>query len=327
MMPFISIIIPVYNTEKYLRRCIDSVISQTYKDWELILVDDGSTDESGKICDEYAEKDERIIVFHKTNGGVSSARNVGLDNANGEWVSFVDADDWIEADYVEIINNIGNNPDIVFFPMNFRYENGEVLAKIPKTVNAEGRDNVEKIIYNLKYGAIDDVFGWTVVKFFKKSIVDEYHIRFDENIRLREDEMFTMDYCRYINSIMVLDKVLYNYRIVGDVSLIWKHCDTDNILLAQHIDENLRYYHYEELIKKERQRVAGYYIEKFKKKENFGNMFSAMNEIYDFFNNKPEYKRLACDQQLVDVLSHSRFVSFLLLEIRYVVMGLYARIK
>lgn len=327
MNPLISIIIPVYNTEKYIRRCIDSVIAQSYSDWELILVDDGSTDGSGKICDEYAEKDERIRVFHKENGGVSSARNVGLDNANGEWVSFVDSDDWIEIGYVETIKNIGNNPDIVFFPMNFRYENGEVLARIPKSVNTEGRDNVERIICNLKYGVINDVFGWVFVKFFKKTIVDEYHIRFDENIRLREDEMFTMDYCRYINSIMVLDKLLYNYQIVGELSLSQKHYDTDNILLAKHIDENLRYYHYEELIKKERQRVAGYYIEKFKKKENFGNMFSAMNEIYDFFNNKPEYKRFAYDQHLVDALSHSRFISFLLLEIRYVMMGLYSRIK
>lgn len=93
MKPLISIIIPVYNTEKYIRRCIDSVIAQSYKEWELILVDDGSTDKSGEICDEYAEKDERIRVFHKTNGGASSARNVGLDNATGDWVYFCDSDD------------------------------------------------------------------------------------------------------------------------------------------------------------------------------------------------------------------------------------------
>ena len=91
----ISIIIPVYNSEVTLRRCLDSVISQSISDWELILIDDGSTDKSGEICEEYASKDKRIKVFYKKNGGVSSARNVGLDNAKGEWIAFVDADDFV----------------------------------------------------------------------------------------------------------------------------------------------------------------------------------------------------------------------------------------
>ena len=93
-MPKISVIVPVYNTEKYLRRCIDSVLAQTYQDFELLLIDDGSKDSSGAICDEYAEKDTRVRVFHKENGGVSSARNLGLDNAKGEWVTFIDSDDY-----------------------------------------------------------------------------------------------------------------------------------------------------------------------------------------------------------------------------------------
>ena len=92
-MPILSIIIPVYNVEKYFRRCLDSVMSQSFRDYELLLVDDGSSDSSGAICDEYAVRDERIRVFHKTNGGVSSARNVGLEHAKGEWIYFVDADD------------------------------------------------------------------------------------------------------------------------------------------------------------------------------------------------------------------------------------------
>ena len=91
----ISIIVPVYNTEKYLHRCIDSVLAQTYQDFELLLIDDGSKDSSGAICDEYAAQDTRVRVFHKENGGVSSARNVGLDLAQGEWVTFVDSDDYI----------------------------------------------------------------------------------------------------------------------------------------------------------------------------------------------------------------------------------------
>lgn len=110
----ISVIIPVYNVEKYLKRCLDSVINQTYKNLEIILIDDGSTDNSGKICDEYAQKDERIIVIHKENGGVSSARNKGLDICIGDYISFIDSDDWINLEYFrKLYNNlIENNSDI-----------------------------------------------------------------------------------------------------------------------------------------------------------------------------------------------------------------------
>ena len=95
-MPKISVIVPVYNTEKYLHRCVDSILAQTFTDFELLLVNDGSPDKSGEICDEYAQKDTRVRVFHKENGGVSSARNLGLENAQGKWITYVDGDDWIE---------------------------------------------------------------------------------------------------------------------------------------------------------------------------------------------------------------------------------------
>lgn len=101
-MPKTSIIVPVYKAEKYLRRCIESIVHQTYTDWELLLVDDGSPDGSGGICDEFAGRDARILVFHKENGGVSSARNLGLENIRGEYVTFVDSDDMIDARTLEI---------------------------------------------------------------------------------------------------------------------------------------------------------------------------------------------------------------------------------
>ena len=103
MDSLISIIIPVYNVEKYLRRCVDSVLGQTYDKLEIILVDDGSTDNSGRICDEYREKDQRIIVIHKENGGLSEARNFGIEKSSGEYISFVDSDDWIPEDSVAIM--------------------------------------------------------------------------------------------------------------------------------------------------------------------------------------------------------------------------------
>ena len=100
MHPKISIIIPIYKVEKYIRECLDSILNQTFTDWEALLIDDGSPDNSGVICDEYAAKDNRFKVFHKENGGVSSARNLGLEKATGEWVTFIDADDWIEKEAV-----------------------------------------------------------------------------------------------------------------------------------------------------------------------------------------------------------------------------------
>ena len=103
MEDLISVIVPIYNVEKYINRCIDSIIEQTYTNLEIILVDDGSTDNSGSICDEYAKKDNRIKVIHKENGGVSSARNVGLDTAIGQYITFVDSDDYIEKKYCEIL--------------------------------------------------------------------------------------------------------------------------------------------------------------------------------------------------------------------------------
>lgn len=103
LRPYLSIIIPIYNTEKYLRKCIDSILNQTYRDYELILVDDGSTDSSLSICDYYAEQDKRIKVIHKGNGGVTSARKAGLAVSYGEYISFVDSDDWMEADFYSIL--------------------------------------------------------------------------------------------------------------------------------------------------------------------------------------------------------------------------------
>ena len=133
--PKISVIVPVYNTEKYLHRCIDSILSQTFTDFELLLINDGSKDGSGAICDEYAAKDNRVRVFHKENCGVSSARNLGLDNVQGEWVLFVDSDDWMELTMLAKMYHaaIENNADCVYCDFNFVKQSGveRYYAPIP----------------------------------------------------------------------------------------------------------------------------------------------------------------------------------------------------
>lgn len=149
--PKISCIVPVYNVEKYLRRCVDSILNQTFTDFELILVDDGSLDNSPAICDEYAVKDSRIKVIHKVNGGVSSARNVGLDVAKGEWICFVDSDDLIEADYMQKMYEaaINNNSDFI-------------MCGIQQIAGYETlKNNYKKKIKKIQFVKID-------VNFFKK---------------------------------------------------------------------------------------------------------------------------------------------------------------
>ena len=114
-IPQISVIVPVYNVEKYLTQCIESILSQTYQEFELLLIDDGSEDNSGSICDHYSNIDSRVHVFHKENGGVSSARNMGIEHAKGEWVCFVDSDDWIDKDTFEYITGLWKGADFLQF--------------------------------------------------------------------------------------------------------------------------------------------------------------------------------------------------------------------
>lgn len=132
----ISVIIPVYNVESYLKRCLDSVINQSYQDLEIILIDDGSTDNSSKICDEYASNDPRVIVIHKQNAGQAAARNDGINIAKGEYIAFVDSDDWIELDMYELLMQaiIDTKADIVASGLNMVYQN-RVLNLNPNSVS------------------------------------------------------------------------------------------------------------------------------------------------------------------------------------------------
>lgn len=126
-MPKVSVIVPVYNVENYIRKCLDSIISQTLKDIEIILVDDGSEDNSGKICDEYAEKDSRIIVIHQKNNGLSNARNTGLNIASGEYIGFVDSDDYIKSEMYSEMYQTAEKTDADMVLCNYSYDtNGNI---------------------------------------------------------------------------------------------------------------------------------------------------------------------------------------------------------
>lgn len=203
----ISIIVPIYNVEKYLNKCIDSIISQTYKNIEIILVDDGSPDNCGKICDEYAKKDNRIKVIHKENGGVSSARNVGIENSNGEWIAFVDADDWIEKEYIFSLANKAKDENADIALCTYNRVTGNIIEKI-NNFNKKNELNAEEYLImalNPQTG-----FGYCWIKLFKKNIIKD--TRFDRSLLVAEDALFNIQISKNINKAVVLSENLYNYR-------------------------------------------------------------------------------------------------------------------
>lgn len=202
MQPKISIIIPVYNVERYIRECLDSIICQTFSDFEVLLIDDGSPDKSGDICDEYAAKDPRFRVFHKPNGGVSSARNLGLENAQGEWVLFVDADDVIYNDCLEKCYNIATEDNLDL--LQFKFDR-EINKREPQNnITSEVLSSADFL--NIRHNVC------AACSFIKTSIIRDNSIRFNTNIKLAEDQLFILHAIKNSNRIKITNDVLYYYR-------------------------------------------------------------------------------------------------------------------
>lgn len=218
----ISIIIPIYNSEKYLRSAVESVTQQSYKDIEIILINDGSTDKSLNICQEYSKIDSRIILINKKNEGVSATRNRGIEVATGEFIMFLDADDWIEKEACEILLNkiINSNADIVFCNhiMEFEHNNKKVSMNISDQI-INNKDIKEKIILplieeeDMKSEHLRAAFRGPWGKLFKKSIIDDNNIRFKEDLIIGEDFMFNLEYLKYSNNVIVDERYLYHYRL------------------------------------------------------------------------------------------------------------------
>ena len=210
MNPLISIIVPVYNAEKTLKRCIDSITNQIYINWELLLIDDGSKDNSGRICDEYSLKDNRIKVFRKENGGVSSARNLGLNNAKGKWITFCDSDDYVYPSWLcNFVECLSDNSDLIC--QSFNSSKSLVDTSSGETVNGFEFCG-DKCIGLIKLYE-NKILGYLWVKLFKKEIIDSYNIRFNEDFNFWEDQVFCIDYFCYINTISCTNKIGYNYCV------------------------------------------------------------------------------------------------------------------
>ena len=201
-MPKISIIVPVYNAEQWLERCIDSIVAQTYTDWELLLIDDGSTDASGDICDRYAASDPRIQAFHKPNGGVSSARNLGLDHAKGEWITFVDSDDYIEARFLESFSEC--------FDADLIIGNAKIIE------NNEGTYYNKRLPSGLYFDLNEIVTPYLTSSIYRAPWAKMYSLktvktlRFATDFIIGEDYYFNLHAISKIKSIRILEGKLNN---------------------------------------------------------------------------------------------------------------------
>ena len=203
-MVSVSVIIPVYMTEQFLPRCLDSLIAQSYRDFEVILVDDGSPDDCGRICDEYAVRDCRIKAIHQANAGVSAARNRGLAAAVGDFIVFVDSDDWVGPHYLSDL--MSANADFVGHAFSVMDEDG-IFVKNSLQYNDSMQLNSENIIALLNKGLLGYIFS----KRFSRAIIQKFGIHFIEEINHTEDTLFVVDYLQHAKTAEFDDKTNYFY--------------------------------------------------------------------------------------------------------------------
>lgn len=228
MNPKISVIIPVYKVEPYLRQCLDSVVNQTYKNLEIILINDGSPDKCGEICDEYARRDPRITVIHKENGGLCAARNDGMERATGDWIAFVDSDDWCELDYYEqLVRGLGErSPDIMCaggFIREFPEAGGRKHQFIGNFHYSE-RQRIEKLLCNVLVpcpwvGDGKTTCGVPWDKLYKHSFLKKMKIEFDVSSKAWEDGWFNFHAFDKAASVSGCSYIGYHYRQLGTANV------------------------------------------------------------------------------------------------------------
>ena len=222
-MPTISVIVPVYKVEEYLPACIRSILRQTYRDFELILVDDGSPDRCGEICDEFAMKDKRIRVIHQENGGVSRARNVGIDLARGEWIAFVDSDDLITPKYLEkFALTPGEEADLIIQSAL------HLNSKLRRSEFSFDNHLFKDLSDILDERHLSFVVPWC--KLFRTNLIERHHIRFPETICYSEDQVFYYHTLAVASAVRTVNSHRYVYRKGKQESLSQKRPDPNMLL-------------------------------------------------------------------------------------------------
>lgn len=216
MSELVSVVVPIYNVEKYLNECLESIVNQTYRNLEIILVDDGSPDNCPKMCDEWAQKDSRIKVVHKENAGLGMARNTGIEKANGDYIFFFDSDDYVDVTIVEkcLKSAVSNNSDVVIFGRYNVYSNGvKEPCKVDATVNLYKGDSIknELLPYLFTYELGFGVSAWG--KMYNLNTLKKNNLRFvSEREIVSEDAYFSLELFSKVNTVTIIDDKLYFYR-------------------------------------------------------------------------------------------------------------------
>jgi glycosyltransferase involved in cell wall biosynthesis len=211
MDKLLSVIVPIYNAEKWLGRCIDSILSQSYESFELILVNDGSKDSSGEICDHYAKRDSRVKVIHKSNGGVSMARNTGIDLANGEYIIFVDSDDAISEGYLaSMAKGMATGADLcICGAKELIFADGNIIAERDFIIDLPSETTICNLYSSLDVGVEAAFLNTPWSKAYKTQIIKENKIKYDPDLSLGEDIYFNLAYAKKIRNHVVFDKSVY----------------------------------------------------------------------------------------------------------------------
>ena len=235
----ISIVVPIYNVEQYLKRCVDTIINQTYKNIEIILVDDGATDNSGKICDEYIQKDNRIKVIHKENGGLSDARNVGLENANGKYIAFIDSDDYISKDFIQKLYKfcIENGCEIAQCSYQRVYDNSSISENTNAEIVTTIMNRNEAILKMFASKNSEYTVAWN--KLYKTSLFNS-GIRYPKGM-LHEDEATTYKLFYEAKKIVVTNEELY-YYLIRENSITNKKYTLKRLDFIQELEEQLEFF-------------------------------------------------------------------------------------
>lgn len=231
----VSIIVPAYGVEKELPRCLDSLLNQTYKNIEILLVDDGSPDQCPQICDTYGEKDQRVRVFHKENGGLSSARNYALDRVSGDYISFVDGDDWVTKDFIEVLVHDleTNHADMSIIGYSLAWENGKYLSQTPEHVYEvlDGDQAMRELFIQRKFQCM----SWT--KLYKRELF--HSVRFPDG-KLFEDIAVSIDLFRQCSTIVVNGTSKYMYYQRPN-SIVNSQMNENKLVMLDFVEEMVEY--------------------------------------------------------------------------------------
>ena len=229
-MPQISVIVPVYNVEDHLSKCINSLLKQSYSDFELILVDDGSTDQSGAICEEFSRIDKRVRVIHKANSGVSSARNIGIDKAVGNYITFIDADDFVEEDYLREL--LDYEFDLVICDAWYTNPDGSTQKRILDLIDGIDMVSDKNILCWYEKGIMYSVWG----RLFSLTLIRNNQIFFDENTTRGEDTIFMFNYVDKCNNIKFISEPMYYYVQYGKEGSSSKKFNFKNVVALNYLD-------------------------------------------------------------------------------------------